>query len=131
VSRAAAVPSRLMLVVEAGWILDSPEFARLRAAAGRNDYTEIRLRGRRIAFEPSLPPNRCAMTLSDEGGFLLGPGAFSSEGELRRTVLQEIFRLELRDGGGWVDRRVARRHALAARRFADWAYETACYLALV
>lgn len=130
-SRAAAVPRRLMLVVEAGWILDSPDFARLRAATERNEYFEIRLRGRRIAFEPSLPPNRCGMTLSDEGGFLLGPGAFLSEGELRRTVLQELFRLGLRDGGGSVDKRVARQHALAARRFADWAYETACYLALV
>jgi len=125
------VPNCLTLVVEAGWILDSPEFALLRAAAARREYFEIRLRGRRIGFEPSLPPNRCGMTLSDEGGFLLGAGAFRSEGELRRTVLQELFRLGLRNDDGSVDGHMARRHALAARRFADWAYETARYLALV
>lgn len=47
--------------------------------------------GRTIMYEPALLAS--GFTLSGEDSFILGPEAFSSEEELIKTLLHELFRL--------------------------------------
>jgi hypothetical protein len=64
----------------------------LRSAFQNGVSAEVNIGGRTILYEPGWTYSN-AMTLSGEGGFMLGPGAFASEGELCRSVLQELYRL--------------------------------------
>ncbi|MQA80210.1 MAG: hypothetical protein GEV10_17280 [Streptosporangiales bacterium] len=71
------------IVASANEIYRSPAMDELRAAYAANRPTVVEFAGRTVQYEPDLPAS--GMTFGD--AFLLGPRAFSSEGELAKTVL--------------------------------------------
>lgn len=78
------------------------------------------VRGRVIVYEPNLPARISGMTLFQEGAFVLGPRAFLSEDEMRRTMLHELFRLRSGQAGsgasgGEVGEQTMEAHAFAER----------------
>ncbi len=54
-----------------------------------------------------------------ENGFLVGPEAFSSISELRKTILHELYRLRLSNMKDGVTRALVTRETKAAAEFAD------------
>lgn len=53
---------------------------------------EVKVGGRVIVVEPEAPMS--GLTLFEENAFVLGKDAFSSPMELRKTILQELYRLK-------------------------------------
>jgi RHS repeat-associated protein len=125
-SRLAAAGGRLApkaqaarTMAEARSILRSSGMGTLRNAAVRNVSAEVRIGGRTVIYEPGMKES--GMTLFGENGFVLGRNAFSSSGELTKTVLHELYRLTTSARGGASAASVANETA-AAWRFADRAY---------
>ena len=85
-------PVELGIVGEVESILSSSELVELRAAYAAGTSTEVSIAGRTVLFEPELPSS--GFTLSAENGFVIGPEAFSSEAELTKTFLHELYRLQ-------------------------------------
>jgi hypothetical protein len=79
------------ILAEAQGILESAEMAEIVEAHAAGESTVVEIGGRLIQYEPGLPAS--GMTMFGENGFLVGSEAFSSEGELAKTVLHELFRL--------------------------------------
>ncbi|TPV94730.1 MAG: RHS repeat protein, partial [Myxococcales bacterium FL481] len=107
---------------EARSILQSPEFAKIRAAQAAGKPVEVKIGGRTIVFEPDAPVS--GMTLFGEEGFVIGREAFASEAELSKTVLQEVFRLRTSSAGasGAVTQAAATAETEAAASFAERAF---------
>jgi hypothetical protein len=84
--------TELGIIGQAEGVLQSSAMNTLRSAFQNGVSAEVNIGGRTILYEPGWTYSN-AMTLSGEGGFMLGPGAFASEGELCRSVLQELYRL--------------------------------------
>lgn len=82
----AAVLSRAQLV----W--QSAELAELRAAHLAGVASEVQIGGAPVLYSPNAPT--VGMSLFNSNGFLLGPEAFSSDEELAKTILHELYRLE-------------------------------------
>ncbi len=80
------------LALEARGILNSSEFAAIRAAQAEGRSLTVTIGGRLIQYEPGFTYGQ-AMTLGQLNGFILGPRAFASNLELARTLAQELFRL--------------------------------------
>lgn len=81
-------------VDEAKQILKHPDFGKLRDAHEKGDTVVVRINGREIQYEPGLSSS--GFTNHEAGGFLIGPEAFTiSRDEMKKTVLQELFRLHL------------------------------------
>ena len=80
-----------VIVQEATALLRSSQMAQLQAAYAKGVALTVTISGRLIQCEPNLPSS--GFTAFGENGFLLGPEAFSQEGELAKTVLHELFRL--------------------------------------
>lgn len=104
---------------EAHEILTSKAFATLKAAYGAGQSAEVVIGGRTILVDPAL--EFAGMTLRGENGFVLGKHAFSSTSDLAKTVLHELYRLEILSGAGTAA--VARVETNAAAAFADDAAE--------
>lgn len=77
-----------IIVPEASGILASGS---LRGAIRSGISAELNIGGRLVIFEPAAPVS--GMTLFQEGGFVIGREAVISGGELTRTVLHELYRL--------------------------------------
>lgn len=83
------------IIHEARSILQSGKFAKIRAAHEAGRAVTVRIGGRLIEYEPTIPISSgiSAMALFEEGGFVLGPRALMSESELGKTLLHELYRL--------------------------------------
>lgn len=79
------------IVREARSILTSREFRILRTAHARGESVTVQIGGRTIQYEPNLPWS--GMTLFEDNAFLVGRQAFTSEAELSKTILHELYRL--------------------------------------
>jgi len=110
------------VIMEAKNILSSSGFAELKAAYGAGKSATVHIGGRLIQYEPNLPAS--GMTLFGEKGFLLGPEAFKSGAELSKTVLHELFRLEVGAArtGAAVSGSLATSETKAAADFAERAF---------
>lgn len=104
----------------------SPEYARIRQALNGTQAVTFLVAGIQIQVEPGLPPQISGMT-NFPIGFCLGPGAATSETELTKTLLHEVYRLNFgaQAGGGdaYVDGELARTEADQAFDFADRAFD--------
>lgn len=109
------------VIAKADDILNDPEFDKLRRAFADGEVAEVNIKGTTIVFEPDYPGS--GMTLFNEGGFVMGRHAFSSEGETVRTVLHESHRLATSQQAGGVTQKTATSETRAAERFADEAAE--------
>jgi hypothetical protein len=81
----------ITIITEVQEILLSRGIIDLRAAYILGESVEVSITGRIIIYEPELPAS--GFTLSGEASFVLGPQAFSSEVELIKTLLHELYRL--------------------------------------
>ena len=100
VTRQDDCPVEQAIVDEVRRLIVSPEMAQIRRAYNERVSLMTRSGGRLIQYEPGLPAS--AMTLFGENGFVLGPEALASEGELIQTCLHELYRLatsQLGSGG--------------------------------
>jgi len=109
-------------VAEVRSLVDGGALRRLRAAFESGTSAEFKLGGRTILVEPDAPFS--GMTLFEEAGFVLGRDAFSSNAELTKTLLQEVFRLRTsaRVGGAGASGDLATRETQNAFEFAERAF---------
>ena len=104
--------------------MEAPKFAQLRCAYNAGQGTTVNINGYNVQYAPGMPSVFRAMTNFDANGYALGPGAFSSQEELAKTVFTETYRLNMSvvRGTASADGEVARESA-AAYAFADRAYK--------
>src|SRR5262249_36892997 len=82
------------VVYEAETILASPEFETIQQAfASGARGVVVRIGNFYVQYEPELADRFVAVTDLQGGGFALGPQAFTSNVELAKTVLWEVYRL--------------------------------------
>lgn len=112
-------PLEAGIITEARAILASAEFDALRRAHRSGQAAEVGIGGRVIVYEPNLPARISGMTLFQEGAFVLGPRAFVSEDETRKTVLHELFRLRSGQAGSGAGRGGVSEQTMDAHAFAD------------
>lgn len=105
------------IIHEAKGIYASTQFAQLRAAHAAGESVTVRIGGRLIQYEPGLPAS--GMTMFGENGFLIGREAFSSEAELGKTILHELYRLGTSASAGGVSGNLASSETAAAFSFAE------------
>jgi uncharacterized protein RhaS with RHS repeats len=108
------------IMLQTAKILRSAGMAELRAAAAAGRSAAVQIGGRTITYEAELPSS--AMTNFAENSFHLGSKAFSSNTELAKTVLQELFRLTTGAGTGATGASAAA-ETNAAFTFAERAYK--------
>jgi hypothetical protein len=116
-------PAELGVIREARSITTSPHMADLAAAHGAGEPMTVRIGGRLVQYEPSMPAPYSGMSLFGENGFLMGPQAFSSNFEHNKTVLHELHRLNFSKSADGVFADLAARETNAARDFANRAVE--------
>ncbi len=109
--------SEAMVLSEASEILGSSQMSVLRAAHASNLEASISVGPRTIVYAPDLPAS--GMTLFGDDGFVLGRNAFSSDGELGRTLLHELYRLRHSTATNGVSRSLATEETIAAFDFAE------------
>ncbi|QDV26400.1 RHS repeat-associated core domain-containing protein [Aureliella helgolandensis] len=102
---------------EAKGILSSEQMAAIREAHERGESVTVVIDGRTVQYEPGLPAS--GMTMFGEDGFLIGREAFSTPGELEKTVLHELHRLNTSESSGGVSGALATNETKAAADFAD------------
>jgi hypothetical protein len=99
-------------------MLRSGGMAELRAAAEAGVSASVKIGGRNITFDPGP---FSGMTNFAENTFHLGSNAFTSNVELTKTVLHELFRLS-NSSGGIASAASAAAQTRAAASFAERAY---------
>lgn len=111
------------IVNEAKLILSSKKMNALKSAFRKGNAKEFKINGRVIIVEPDLPYS--GMTISEESGFLLGKEAFSSNEELTKTILHELYRLKTSNIIFWgsATRKDITEETGNALAFADYSYE--------
>ena len=112
-------PVEADIIAEARAILASAEFDVLRRAHRVGRAAEVGIAGRVIVYEPNLPARISGMTLFQESAFALGPRAFLSEDEMRKTVLHELFRLRSGQAGSGAGSGRISEQTMDAHAFAD------------
>lgn len=105
------------IIHEARGIISAAEFAELRAAHAAGQSATIKIAGRVVQYEPGLPAS--GMTMFGENGFLIGREAFTSEAELGKTVLHELYRLQTSASASGVSGGLATGETAAAFSFAE------------
>jgi RHS repeat-associated protein len=86
------------VINEASALLKSEGLNVITEAAKKGQFAEVKIGERVIVFEPELGKmGASAITLTEEGGFALGPAAFNSTKELTKTLLHELHRLRFSD----------------------------------
>ena len=105
------------VINEAKGVLDSKEFAKIRAAQADAKSVTVKIGSVTVQYEPGLPAS--GMTMFGEEGFLLGPEAFASRTELTKTVLHELYRLRTSASSGGVSADLAAQETKAAFGFAE------------
>jgi hypothetical protein len=125
---AVAVSTEQAIVAEARGVLSSPEMMQIRAAQAAGESVAVRIRGRLIQYEPGFPYS--GLTNFEQNGFVLGRYSFSSQAELTKTLLHELYRLETSQlGRGVVPEQAAGMQEIvsaeteAAANFAEEAFE--------
>ena len=119
-------PKEASIANKALHILESPQFSNLVKANEIGEFTQIKIDGYIIEYQPDLPKYISGMTAFGDRGFMIGPSAFSSREETVKTIFQETFRLNTRvlaqNGAGSLNAEIAASETDAARAFADKAF---------
>jgi hypothetical protein len=114
-----AVESKI--INEAKKIINSSEFAKIKDAHKAGQSVTVNIEGRIIQYEPEL--NASGMTMFGENGFLIGNEAFTSNAELSKTVLHELYRLNTSVSATGVSAELAAQETNAAFDFAIRAFK--------
>jgi len=102
---------------EARAILKSPEMATIRSAHNAGESVTLNINGRIVQYEAGL--NASGMTMFGEEGFVIGNQAFSSSTELTKTVLHELYRLNMSASAEGVSAALIKAETEAAFNFAE------------
>ena len=81
---------------------------------------ELNIGGRTILVDPGVPSS--GFSLFGEDGFVIGREAFTSDAELTKTLLHELFRLATTQSAAGVSGELARSETDAAATFAERAF---------
>lgn len=109
------------IINEAKTIINSADFAKIKAAHEAGQSVTVNIGDRIIQYEPGL--NASGMTMFGENGFLIGNEAFTSNAELSKTVLHELYRLNTSASAAGVSAGLATQETNAAFEFAKRAFE--------
>jgi hypothetical protein len=109
------------IINEAKGIMNSADFAKIRAAHNAGQSITVIINGRIIQYEPGL--NASGMTMFGENGFLIGNEAFSTSSELGKTVLHELHRLNTSSIANGASAELVAQETQAAFDFANKAIE--------
>ena len=85
-------PQEQGILSESQGIYSSPEFDQIRAAYEEGKSTSVTIRGVSIDYIPSLPSSGFS---NRPYGFVMGPEAFTSEAETKKTILHEMYRVRV------------------------------------
>ncbi|AEW00281.1 hypothetical protein A4D02_23420 [Niastella koreensis] len=96
IPRLTAVESNILKQTKS--ILNSKEFEIIKNAHEKGISAEVKINGGTVLYDPEFTYGE-AMTLHSEGGFMLGPKAFTAPGGVERTVLWEVTRLKTQNTG--------------------------------
>jgi hypothetical protein len=96
IPRLSAVEANILKQTKS--ILNSKEFEIIKNAYENGVSAEIKINGGTIMYNPDWTYSE-AMTLHGEGGFMLGPKAFTAPGGVEQTVLWEVTRLKTQNTG--------------------------------
>lgn len=126
-SKRAGLNERQRGVVEqAVRLLDEVQYLKFNdSTSSRGRARETHVDGRVIAYEPDAPDWMSGMTDHARQGFTLGPKAYSSEEELKKTLLQELYRLEFSESQTGTTQVMAQSETHDAFTFAEQHYRTA------
>lgn len=105
------------VIDEAETVLTADSFDKIRAAHVDAKSVTVEINGVTIQYEPGLPAS--GMTMFGEKGFLVGPDAFSSPLELKKTILHELHRLRTSGSAAGVSAEMASEETKAAFDFAE------------
>ncbi|WP_373229089.1 hypothetical protein [Cohnella sp.] len=105
------------IINEAKEVINSPAFVQIKAANEAGKSVTVNIGGKVIQYEPGLPAS--GMTMFGDNGFLIGNEAFSSEAELAKTVLHELYRLTTSASAEGVSAGLATKETQAAFNFAE------------
>ena len=105
------------IINEAQGILDSKAMTQIQQAHITGQPVTVVINGRTIQYEPNLPAS--GMTMFGENGFLIGKEASKSQGELQKTILDELHRLYISSSAGGVSGALTAQEAKAAFDFAE------------
>ena len=108
------------IINEAQGVIDSPQLAEIQNAHAAGEPLTVSVNGRLIQYEPDLPAS--GMTMFGENGFLIGREAFSSPAELQKTILHELYRLNMSESASGVSSALATQETQAAADFAARAH---------
>lgn len=111
------------VIGEAKQILSSPEMMQIRQAQALGKDIVVKIGGRVIQYEPGMPAS--GLTNFAEKGFVIGREAFTSEAELTKTILHELYRLRTSVLRGSADTAGVTVETKAAFEFAERAYSRA------
>ena len=75
-------------------MLGSKKFRDLVKSARKGQDVDVEIGGRLIQARPNSSYAFSGFTNFQRKGFTIGPDAFTSEAELKKTVLQELYRLK-------------------------------------
>ncbi|HKV76714.1 MAG TPA: hypothetical protein VJP02_01150 [Candidatus Sulfotelmatobacter sp.] len=111
------------VIAETKQILSSPEMMQIRHAQGLGKEITIKIGGRLVQYEPNWPWS--GITNFEGNGFTLGREALTSEEELTKTILHELYRLStsvVRNtaGGGGNNTETKLAFEFAERAFNAW-----------
>lgn len=109
--------AELGIIREAQAVLGSSEMNAIRAAHNAGTPTQVTINGRLVLYEPGMQAS--GFTLFGENGFVIGRDAFSSPGELQKTVLHELHRLTTSRSASGLSGAVATQETNAAFEFAE------------
>jgi hypothetical protein len=86
----------------------------------------VKIFGRVIQYEPGIPSSTgiSAVTNFEQNTFTLGPNAFNSEGELTKSLLQELYRLSSSKASGGLTGPLATQETKTTEGFVNSAFET-------
>ena len=110
---------------EALQIMSTKKFKKIVREAKKGNYVQVFINGRRITSDPGSEYIFSGFTEFPTRGFSLGPEAFKSKAELRKTIFHEIFRLRTSATRGGRNNYVglATSETQQAVRFADEAFD--------
>jgi LysM repeat protein len=111
------------VIAETKQILASPEMMQIRQAQALGKDIVVKIGGRLIQYEPGMPAS--GLTNFAENGFVIGREAFTSEAELTKTILHELYRLTTSVLRGSADATGVTTETKAAFEFAERAWSRA------
>jgi LysM repeat protein len=111
------------VIAETRQMLASPEMMQIRHAQALDKEITLKIGGRLIQYEPKWPFS--GITNFEGNGFTIGGQAFSSESELIKTLLHELYRLTTSVARGSAGGGVNNAETTAAFEFAERGYQAA------